>query len=107
MEIWIFIRDYWHVMVSVGGLGWVLVKMYFNQKEMRTKMQEMEKHMNEHDESDKQMADELTALIDRNKSATEIASREIQKQLGEITSTLAVVTNNLNLIISNRINTNQ
>lgn len=103
MELLDFLSKYWNIIVTIGSIAGIVIHMYYSQKAFKKEMEELKQRMTEHDEADKKMKDELIGLIDRNKLATEKESKEIQNQLSDIKTSLAVVNNNLNLIIGDKL----
>ncbi len=113
-EILDFFTQYWALLISLGGMSWGLITQYFKVQYLEkdtipmilSKITEAEKALTVHQETSKSIVDALTALIDRNKDTTEKSTKELQTSLTGIGQDLAVVKNNINLILSGKIKEN-
>lgn len=80
--------------VAIGVAGAIASYFVFKTK---TEMQadafkkdidELKKHMDRHDEQDKQVEEKLSALIERNKNANDAVSQTIQNKLENISNSI-------------------
>ncbi len=103
--------QYWLLIIFIGGIIWALIKQYFSFKYFKRdtvpvifeKMEELQEHLDKHDKADEIMAKALTDLIDRNRQTTETTSKEVQGKLSTMGEDLAVIKNNINLILTGKI----
>ena len=113
-----FIKDYWALISGIAIMLFTLIKFLINITNRLTntenKLASTENTLIEHNKLDLKIAEDLavvtdqtrkdlTALIDRNREATEKSHFNMQLQLQTIGEDLAVVKNNINLIITNKI----
>ena len=121
-DVWDFLTYYWVLVVFIGGIIWSLIKMKFDIKNIKSgsitaihvKLDAQKKQLDAHDLMDKETEQKLTRMIDRNKQATEDTAKElrrgvdssvhlVQAQLQEVGKDIAVIKNNLNLIMNDKI----
>ncbi len=96
--------QYWLLIIFIGGIVWTLIKLFLNTiPKIFSEIKVMQDQLTSHDKADVKMAEALTALIDRNKTTTETASKETQDKLISMGEDLAVIKNNINLILSGKI----
>ncbi len=124
-----FLQMNWFLIIFLGGMIWKLVLMNFKQKDhereiraiktseiarVNSGVEDLKKHMDAHDRADKVIEQNLSSLIDRNKelsahansmlrSDMDRSTNMVQTQLSAISTSVALVNQNLKLIMEGKI----
>lgn len=117
MNIADYVITYWYILLALGTLAWWLVTMFFKVKALAERQEafaeeqkEVKSELEKRNATDVVIADklatttdttkrELTALIDRNKEAAELANTTTLSQLFLISNDVAIVKDRLGLIM--------
>ena len=121
-DAWEFIATYWLLLAFIGAVSMKIISMHFSILSLRkgsiamihSKLDTHNKKLEELEVLDTKTEIKLTDLINRNKTATEDTAKSLksdmdssvkfmQNQLTEVGKDVAVIKNNLNLLMNNKI----
>ncbi len=108
-----WLEMYWGFALFCIGVIWSLIKMYFDNKNMKKELAALQlriaednafliRKMDEHDRNDKAIEVRLTNLIDRNKETTEQNSRAVMDKMEHIGNSIVELKTKVEFLVDKK-----